>query len=394
MPHERGVVRPLLRGCGHVALGPWPFYPLAIAGLVLYAMVIRAVVRVLTQGTEGIAYPRLILPNLVVAVAVAAAAWAAGTLLPRLIERIAPLHGHPGGRGRYALTVFGVGVVMTVVLVGLVRRLLPDGHSPVQAGVSAVAISTAVVVLVTVILANGLAGCVTARFRREEALVAERLEHVREERTMQLDAEERVRAEAARYLHDDVQTALLRASLRLVPLVARTADPADQALLRAAIAEIDTVRDEGVRNVGRRLSPPLSSTGLIVALSELATSYAGVMAVEVEFDAAASERFRIVAEDDRVALAAYRLAEQALQNALKHGRATHSRVMVTMPEGNQVTLLITADGLPPAGTGTTGNGTAIINAWLGDVGGTWSLDAGDDGGSRFWATIGDDARSE
>jgi hypothetical protein len=68
--------------------------------------------------------------------------------------------------------------------------------------------------------------------------------------------------------------------------------------------------------------------------------------------------------------------------------------MVTMPEGNQVTLLITADGLPPAGTGTTGNGTAIINAWLGDVGGTWSLDAGDDGGSRFWATIGDDARSE
>jgi signal transduction histidine kinase len=238
-----------------------------------------------------------------------------------------------------------------------------------------------------VVVANGITGFVLERFRREEELV-------RAERTMQLAAEERVRSDTARYLHDDVQTALLRASLRLVPLVERTPDLDDQALLRAAIAEIDTVRDEGVRAVGRRLSPPLSSIGLIVALNELAGSYAGVMRVDVEFDAAAAERFRIVGEDDRTALAIYRLSEQALQNALKHGRASTAHIRVSVSDGTPTTLLVTADGTAPARDRVAGNVTAIINAWLDDVGGTWSLDADESGGSSFRATIGDDARSE
>jgi len=205
---------------------------------------------------------------------------------------------------------------------------------------------------------------------------------------MQLAAEERVRSETARYLHDDVQTALLRASLRLVPLVERTENPDDQELLRATIAEIDNVRDEGVRNVGRRLAPPLASTGLIVALNELAAFYDGVMIVEVEFDPAAAERLRMVTDDDRVALAAYRLAEQALQNALKHGHASWARVVLNLRDRPQLELIVEADGDAPARNRVAGNGTAIINAWLDDVGGTWSLETGADGGSRFSAVIG------
>jgi glucose-6-phosphate-specific signal transduction histidine kinase len=205
---------------------------------------------------------------------------------------------------------------------------------------------------------------------------------------MQLAAEERVRSETARYLHDDVQTALLRASLRLVPLVERTENPDDQELLRATIAEIDNVRDEGVRNVGRRLAPPLASTGLIVALNELAAFYDGVMIVEVEFDPAAAERLRMVTDDDRVALAAYRLAEQALQNALKHGHASWARVVLNLRDRPQLELIVEADGDAPARNRVAGNGTAIINAWLDDVGGQWGLLPADGGGSRFRATLG------
>ena len=383
MPEERVAAGGFVASLGRIALGPWPLYPKAIAVLVAYGMLIRAIVRALSQGVDGKPWQELLLPNLLTVGVVTVVAWGSATMLRRVFN----WSGGSGGRGRYAVLILLESLLITASLVVMVRRLLPDGHSPVQPSVAAVAAFSALVVIVTVVVANGITGFVLERFRREEELV-------RAERTMQLAAEERVRSDTARYLHDDVQTMLLRASLRLVPLIERTPDLDDQALLRAAIAEIDAVRDEGVRAVGRRLSPPLSSTGLIVALNELAGSYAGVMRVAVEFDDAAAERFRIVGEDDRIALAVYRLSEQALQNALKHGGASTAHIRVSVPDGTPATLLVTADGTAPARDRVAGNGTAIINAWLGDVGGTWALDAAEGGGSRFRATIGDDAGRE
>ena len=87
-------------------------------------------------------------------------------------------------------------------------------------------------------------------------------------------------------------------------------------------------------------------------------------------------------------------AEQALQNALKHGRASTAHIRVSVSDGTPTTLLVTADSTAPARDRVAGNVTAIINAWPDDVGGTWSLDADESGGSSSRATIGDDARSE
>jgi signal transduction histidine kinase len=372
-PYAHGAYGTSLR---RLLLGPWPIYPRAVAVLVAYGMLIRAIVRTMSPGVGGVHWVHLVLPNLITTVAVAAAAWAGAMLLRQVLDR-------PGAKRtsrRYVVFVLLESLIITAALVVLVRRLLPDGHTPLQPGVIPVAVLSASFVILTVAFGNGITGLVLQRFRREEELV-------RGERTMQLAAEERVRSEAARYLHDDVQTALLRASLRLVPLVARTSDSADQELLRTTIAEIDSVRSEGVRFMGRRLAPPLASTGLIVAMSELATSFNGVMAVDVDFDAATAGRFRIVSGDDHVALALYRISEQVLQNAIKHGRATHAQVSVTQSSGAEVLLSIDVDGAPPAKV-APGNGTAIINAWLDDVGGQWGLLPADGGGARFRATLG------
>lgn len=373
MPDQRGAPSGIASSLGRVVFGPWPIYPRAIATLVAYGLLIRAIVRSLSQGTDGRPWVELLLPNGITVVVVAAVAWASAKVLARLLAG--------GGRARYVVVILLESLVITAALVLMVRRLLPDGHSPVQPGVLPVALFSALMIVITVAFANGVTGFVLERFRREEELV-------RAERTLQLAAEEHVRAETARYLHDDVQTALLRASLRLVPLVEQSDDPAEQEVLRTAIAEIDAVRSDGVRIVGRRLAPPLSSTGLIVAMSELAATYDGVMAVDVDFDPAAAERFRIVGDDDRVALATYRLAEQALQNALKHGRATHARAVLTLTGTAGVKLVVEADGIAPSTQRIPGYGTAIINAWLDDVGGQWSLTPNEGGGSRFSAEIG------
>ena len=373
MPRRQGVPAGMSGGLGRVLFGPWPIYPKAIAALVVYGLLIRAIVRSLSQGVDGKPWVELFLPNLVTVAVVAVVAWGGAKLLSRLVAG--------GGRGRYVVVILLECLLITASLVVMVRRLFPDGHSPVQPGVLPVALLSLAMVVVTVAFANGVTGFVLERFRRAEDLV-------RSERTMQLAAEENVRAETARYLHDEVQTALLRASLRLAPLVQETDDPTDQETLRTAIAEIDAVRSEGVRVIGRRLAPPLSSTGLIVAMSELAASYDGVMAIDIDFDAAAAERFRIVADNDSVALALYRITEQALQNALKHGNAKQARIGVELADRAAVQLTIAADGTAPGPGASPGNGTAIINAWLDDVGGQWSLTPSDDGGSHFRATVG------
>ena len=373
MSRRQGVPAGMSGGLGRVLFGPWPIYPKAIAALVVYGMLIRAIVRSLSQGVDGKPWVELLLPNVLTVVVVAVVAWGGAKVLSRLVAG--------RRRGRYVVVILLESLLITASLVVMVRRLFPDGHSPVQPGVLPVALLSLAMVVVTVAFANGVTGFVLERFRRAEDLV-------RSERTMQLAAEENVRSETARYLHDEVQTALLRASLRLVPLAQQTDDPTDQETLRTAIAEIDAVRSDGVRVIGRRLAPPLSSTGLIVSMSELAASYDGVMAIDIDFDAAAAERFRIVADDDSVALALYRITEQALQNALKHGHATRVRVDVELSSGSTVLLNIAADGTAPAAGAVPGNGTAIINAWLDDVGGQWGLLPADGGGSRFRATLG------
>jgi two-component system sensor histidine kinase UhpB len=236
------------------------------------------------------------------------------------------------------------------------------------------------VALFTIFAANGLTGYSLERLRRQE-------EEVRVERSLLLVADERVRAETARFLHDEMQSTLLRASMRLSAALPDVAEPRLRALLEQVVDEVDEVREGSIRGVSRSLSPPLSSTGLVVALRELADTYAGVMEVDIEVEAAAAARFRRVLEGDRVALGVYRITEQGLQNALKHGRATKATVRVGSTDG-AVRLRILADGDEPPINGRAGTGVAIVNAWLDDLGGEWTLVPHALGGSVFDVRIG------
>jgi signal transduction histidine kinase len=386
-----GLTRRAVWTLGEILGGPWPFYPSTVFLLAAYGMTIRAIVRTLTHvKTSGVPYYEVIVPNLVTAVAVALVAAGGLVLFPRLAGWMRPLHDQPSGRGRYLAIIIAVSLTMSIVLIVMSRIVLPDAHAPTQVGVFGATLATIVFVLLTVSVTNGVTGRLRARLQRQEALIAEQLAAVRGERMIQLAAEERVRAETARFLHDNMQSTLLRASIRLDTLRRVDLTDADRDALDHAIAEIDDVRETGVRAIGRRLSPPLGSTGLIVALRELAGSYAGVMTVGVHVDDAVADRYRQVVDDDRVPLAVYRIIEQTLQNALKHGRAVNARLDLRSTDGDVIHLTVTADGVAPLPEPQRhkGDGTAIINAWFDEVGGDWALDAGTDGGSVFRATVG------
>jgi signal transduction histidine kinase len=144
----------------------------------------------------------------------------------------------------------------------------------------------------------------------------------------------------ARELHDAVTQKLF--SLRLTALAVADLLPTDPA--RAAV-ELDTVQriaaeatDELRAVVAGLLPIDLAGTGLDVALRKQVELLDRVHAATIRFTAGATPRLRADREQ-----AAYRIAQEALHNALRHG--TPGRVEVTLRRhGSEVRLSIVDDG--------------------------------------------------
>lgn len=374
-------------GTLRILAGPWPLYPRAMALVALYGLFVSAGSRTQVQSESVGEFVRLVWPQWVgVALAscgVGLAVFAASRIPPIISERCRPESFRSAYLGAIALASL-IGSVAIVAIVELsagpeVRLTLPPLHVRF--------ILNLPVVLVVLLVANGVIAAVQARLARQETILADRLFEVRSERSLLLQAEEQVRAEASRTLHDDIQATLLRAVVRLEGLRDRLDDD-DRRPFDTSIEEIETVREVRVRSLGRILSPNIADIGLLQALEELGTLYADVMPVRFAFPVGIEERFRPVGEPDDTALALYRIAEQCLLNALKHGRpSAASLALEELPDG-RVRMIIEADGAAPAEDPIAGTGTATINSWLDAVGGTWTIAPVAGGGSRAIVVVG------
>ncbi|MDA8193890.1 MAG: hypothetical protein M0Z53_07830 [Thermaerobacter sp.] len=141
-------------------------------------------------------------------------------------------------------------------------------------------------------------------------------------RSWLLRAEDRIRQEVAEELHGRVQTELLilRHQIQSCRTPLLQTNPDVTAQLAAIADRLDVLRDHTVRNLSHRLHPGYLKIGLRPALSELASYYETVMDITLDL-ADASLVLGSLSQTARLAL--YRLAEEALANALRHGHATH-----------------------------------------------------------------------
>jgi signal transduction histidine kinase len=158
----------------------------------------------------------------------------------------------------------------------------------------------------------------------------------------------------ARELHDAVTQKLF--SLRLTAEAAATLVAKDPT--RAA-TQLDTVRllaaeaTEELRAIVVGLRPvDLAGDGLDVALRKQAELLDRVHAASVRFTAGPAPLPRLTAAREE---AAYRIAQEALHNALRHGAPGVVEVAVSTAPG-RVTIEVTDDGrgFDPAGPGGTG----------------------------------------
>jgi signal transduction histidine kinase len=199
------------------------------------------------------------------------------------------------------------------------------------------------------------------------------------------EAEERLRREIAEVLHSRVQNRLLMVWYRLDDVqLLLDSDPAAAHRLVAEIREqVDAIREQDVRELSHRLHPSIIRAGLLVALDALADETPR-LSVTVHADERVHELDDPAqnALPEVVRLTAYRVAEEALGNALKHANATRVDItLTTSDDGLQLEIVDNGRGFDPRQV-QPGLGIGSMAARVGRVGGSWQLRSAPGAGTR------------
>jgi two-component system sensor histidine kinase UhpB len=184
--------------------------------------------------------------------------------------------------------------------------------------------------------------CALRLREQAEARASELLAHNRELSRQLIAVQESERLALARELHDELGQ---RCSAVLIETAClRRCAPGDRAALLGAVARADMAAQSLYQLVGgmlRRLRPAnLDALGLVAALQELCESWeerSGVACV-FHFDAMGE------ALPERINIAVYRVAQEALTNVTRHAQANRVRLMLTREAPHSLCLTIADDG--------------------------------------------------
>lgn len=190
--------------------------------------------------------------------------------------------------------------------------------------------------LALIILLSGVGWLSVVRSRRARA-ERERLM----ERALAASEEERRRIAAT--LHDGVVQQLVAASFIAAGQAQRATADGDDGRAESLASVAATVRDSvaGLRSLLVDIYPPsLRSAGLASALHDLASGASGHgAAVTAEVDAEVAE-----AAPEKQQEVMFRIAQEALRNALRHAEAGHITLRLTVGQDGEAVLEVADDG--------------------------------------------------
>lgn len=159
---------------------------------------------------------------------------------------------------------------------------------------------------------------------------------------------ESVRREMAAYLHGHVQSKLVALSMSLgICQTMLTREPDQASLLLVQIQdELQKVQDEDLRRVSHELYPAIVKMGLVPAMRSLINRFNELLETDliIDTDVFAMEAERDTELPEKQRLGVYRIAEEALNNALKHAHANHVEVTLICDENRNLVLSVTDDG--------------------------------------------------
>ncbi len=194
-----------------------------------------------------------------------------------------------------------------------------------------------------------------------------------------LEISEREQRRIGQDLHDGLCQHLAGIEMLSQVLAKKLSSRSKDASARAA--EIAAaVRDaiSQTRLLARGLSPvTLESEGLMSALAELALNTEKIFNLRCRFDCPQMIQY----PDHAAATHLFRIAQEAVSNAIKHGHARHITLQLR-ETASGISLLIRDDGsgFPPNYSATNGMGLRIMQVRIGMVGGTLRVEQNPTGG--------------
>ena len=213
--------------------------------------------------------------------------------------------------------------------------------------------------------------------RAEDALALAKLQQQRLVR-----ADEATRRQVGSVLHDEIQSSILTIGMQ-VEQIAREVPAETGDRLRSIADELEYVRGERIHAVIAELAPEFTLVGLPQALGSLARRYRKTMTVKLDLDA---DAVQMAYGDPEISEACYRIVEQALLNSGVHGRATEVTIRLLRDE-DAVDLDVDDNGVGLGSVSTPGLGTGVTEAWVSQLGGSWSRIAAESGGVRLTASL-------
>jgi len=152
--------------------------------------------------------------------------------------------------------------------------------------------------------------------------------------------------------------------------------------------EIEKLLSEAIdqaRSQALGLNPVrLEAEGLITALSELAANIAGVFGIEC----VCSFPETMTVPDHAVAIHFYRIAQEAITNAIKHGKANKIHLRLAERDDQfQLTIQDNGIGLPTPLREPNGMGMHIMNYRARTLGAVLKVQAGEGGGTVVTCTL-------
>ena len=152
-------------------------------------------------------------------------------------------------------------------------------------------------------------------------------------------AQEEERMRLARELHDDTIQAVIALKQRVQLAERSTSDQAS----RGTLSELETLAEQTIVNL-RRLTHALrpiylEDLGLVTALQMLARESSQANGLEIDFQQTGQER-RLAREAE---LALYRIAQEALNNVVRHSKASRAELRIAYQE-NEIHLQVKDNG--------------------------------------------------
>jgi signal transduction histidine kinase len=218
-----------------------------------------------------------------------------------------------------------------------------------------------------------------------------RAEGLQRSRQRLIEAQERVRRETSAQLHDGVQEKLLILKGNLQEILKGTSSASERTrLLSEAIDGLSQVIEQQVDVLSRRLYPPTLSHGLVPAFLSFGEQFKAGPAFDIELGEELMRREKADRNSvpERVKLAAYRIAEEALTNVVKHAKAGKVTVRLDASGEGWLRLTVRDNGRGfDAQSATGGLGVATMQDYADAVGGQCGIHSVPDAGTEVRAVL-------